>query len=71
MKDRLLGLARLLLILVGVGILVYPSLSEYLAEIHGSRTTAIRSASSNSNSWTSFWSKRRNTIGSWRSRAMA
>ena len=40
MKDRLLGLARLLLILVGVGILVYPSLSEYLSEVHGSRTTA-------------------------------
>lgn len=40
MKDRLRGLARLLVILVGIGILVYPSLSEYLAEIHGSRTTA-------------------------------
>lgn len=40
MKDRLRGIARLLVILVGIGILVYPSLSEYLAEIHGSRTTA-------------------------------
>ena len=40
MKDRLRGLTRLLVILVGIGILVYPSLSEYLAEIHGSRTTA-------------------------------
>ena len=36
MKDRLLGLARLLIILVGVGILVYPSVSEYLSEKNSS-----------------------------------
>ena len=36
MKDRLWGLARLLIILVGVGILVYPSMSEYLSEKNSS-----------------------------------
>ena len=36
MKDRLWGLARLLIILVGVGILVYPSVSEYLSEKNSS-----------------------------------
>lgn len=36
MKDRLWGLARLLIILVGVGILVYPSVSEYLFEKNSS-----------------------------------
>ena len=36
MKDRLWGLVRLLIILVGVGILVYPSVSEYLSEKNSS-----------------------------------
>ena len=36
MKNRLWGLARLLIILVGVGILVYPSVSEYLFEKNSS-----------------------------------
>lgn len=36
MKNRLWGLARLLIILVGVGILVYPSVSEYLSEKNSS-----------------------------------
>ena len=36
MKDRLWGLARLLIILVGMGILVYPSVSEYLSEKNSS-----------------------------------
>ena len=41
MKKKWLGLAvRLLVVLVGVGILIYPSLSEYLSQIHGSRATA-------------------------------
>ena len=36
MRHRLWGLARLLIILVGVGILVYPSVSEYLFEKNSS-----------------------------------
>ena len=41
MKNKWLGMAvRLLIVLVGVGILIYPSLSEYLSQIHGSRATA-------------------------------
>ena len=36
MKNRLWGFARLLIILVGVGILVYPSVSEYLFEKNSS-----------------------------------
>lgn len=36
MKNRLWSLARLLIILVGVGILVYPSVSEYLFEKNSS-----------------------------------
>lgn len=40
MKDKLRGLVRLLIILLGVGILVYPSLSEYLSERNASRATA-------------------------------
>lgn len=39
-KDTLWRLARLLVILLGIGILVYPSLSEYLSERNGSRATA-------------------------------
>ncbi len=39
-KDTLQRLIRLLVILVGIGILVYPSLSEYLSELNSSRTTA-------------------------------
>lgn len=39
-KDTLWRLARLLVILLGIGILVYPSLSEYLSELNGSRATA-------------------------------
>lgn len=39
-KDTLLRLGRLLVILLGIGILVYPSLSEYLSERNSSRTTA-------------------------------
>ena len=39
-KDTLLRLGRLLVILLGIGILVYPSLSEYLSELNSSRTTA-------------------------------
>lgn len=40
MKAKLWWAARLLIILLGVGILVYPSLSEYLAERNSSRATA-------------------------------
>lgn len=41
MKNKWLGLAvRILIVLIGVGILIYPSLSEYLSQIHGSRATA-------------------------------
>ena len=40
MRDKLRGLVRLLIILLGVGILVYPSLSEYLSERNASRATA-------------------------------
>lgn len=39
-KDTLWRLARVLMVLLGVGILVYPSLSEYLSRINGSRATA-------------------------------
>ena len=39
-KDTLLRLVRLLVILLGIGILVYPSLSEYLSERNSSRATA-------------------------------
>lgn len=39
-KDTLWRLARLLVILLGIGILVYPSFSEYLSELNGSRATA-------------------------------
>lgn len=39
-KDTLWRLARLLVILLGIGILVYPSLSEYLSELNSSRATA-------------------------------
>ena len=39
-KDTLWRLVRLLVILLGIGILVYPSLSEYLSELNGSRATA-------------------------------
>ena len=39
-KDTLWRLARVLMVLRGVGILVYPSLSEYLSRINGSRATA-------------------------------
>lgn len=39
-KDTLWRLARLLVILLGIGILVYPSLSEYLSERNSSRATA-------------------------------
>ena len=38
--DTLRRLARLLVILLGIGILVYPSLSEYLSQVNGSRVTA-------------------------------
>lgn len=34
-KDTLWRLARVLMVLLGVGILVYPSLSEYLSRING------------------------------------
>ena len=40
MKAKLWQAARLFIILLGVGILVYPSLSEYLAERNSSRATA-------------------------------
>ena len=40
MRDRLLRLIRYLVILIGIGILVYPSLSEFLAERNGSNATA-------------------------------
>ena len=41
MKNKWLGLAvRLLIVLIGVGIFIYPSLSEYLSQLHGSRATA-------------------------------
>ena len=39
-KDTLLRLGRLLVILLGIGILVYPSLSEYLSERNSSRVTS-------------------------------
>lgn len=39
-KDTLWRFVRLLVILLGIGILVYPSLSEYLSERNSSRTTA-------------------------------
>lgn len=39
-KDTLWRLVRLLVILLGIGILVYPSLSEYLSELNSSRATA-------------------------------
>ena len=38
--DTLRRLVRLLVILLGIGILVYPSLSEYLSQVNGSRVTA-------------------------------
>lgn len=38
--DTLRRLARLLVILLGIGILVYPSLSKYLSQVNGSRVTA-------------------------------
>lgn len=38
--DTLRRLVRCLIILVGIGILVYPSLSEFLAQRNSSRTTA-------------------------------
>ena len=40
MNRMLRWFVRLLIILLGVGILVYPSLSEYLSERNGSRATA-------------------------------
>ena len=40
-KDTLWRLARVLMVLLGVGILVYPSLSEYLSRINGSRATEV------------------------------
>ena len=40
MKDKLWRLIRLLIILLGIGILAYPSLSEYLSQVNGSRTTS-------------------------------
>ncbi len=40
MKDKLWWIVRLLIILLGVGILAYPSVSEYLSERNGSRATA-------------------------------
>lgn len=40
MGDKLRKLIRLVVILVGVGILVYPSLSEYLSEKNSSRAIA-------------------------------
>ena len=39
-KDTLWRFARLLVVLLGIGILVYPSLSEYLSERNSSRATA-------------------------------
>jgi len=39
-KDALLRLVRPLVILLGIAVLVYPSLSEYLSERNSSRTTA-------------------------------
>lgn len=39
-RDTLWRLVRLLVVLLGIGILVYPSLSEYLSELNGSRATA-------------------------------
>lgn len=40
MGEKLSRLLRCVIILIGVGILVYPSLSEYLSEKNGSRATA-------------------------------
>ncbi len=40
MKDKLWRLIRLLVILLGIGILIYPSLSQYLSEMNSSRATA-------------------------------
>ena len=40
MGDKLRKLIRLLIILVGAGILVYPSVSEYLSEKNSSRAVA-------------------------------
>ena len=40
MGDKLRKLIRLVIILVGVGILVYPSISEYLSEKNSSRAVA-------------------------------
>lgn len=39
-KDTLWRLVRVLVILVGIGVLAYPSLSEYLAERNSSRVTS-------------------------------
>ncbi len=41
MNDKLRGGLRLLVILLGLAILVYPSLSEYLSEKNSSRATAV------------------------------
>ncbi len=41
MKDTLRKVVRLLVILIGVAILVYPSLSEYLSEKNSSRAMAV------------------------------
>ena len=40
MKEKLWRLIRVLVILLGIGILIYPSLSQYLAEKNGSQATA-------------------------------
>lgn len=40
MKKKLWRLVRLLIILLGISILIYPSLSEYLSEVNGSRATS-------------------------------
>ena len=40
MNDKLRKLIRVVIILIGIGILVYPSLSEYLAEQNASRAVA-------------------------------
>ncbi|MBM6920079.1 class C sortase [Phocea massiliensis] len=40
MKEKLWRLIRVLVILLGLGILIYPSLSQYLAEKNGSQATA-------------------------------
>ena len=41
MDDRIRKLIRIVIVLIGIGILVYPSLSEFLMERNSSRAIAV------------------------------